>query len=382
MTTTPDELISKAKQSATWSEIHGQPQVWAETIATVKAMRSQIDAFLAPFLAEPNGRIILTGAGSSAFGGELLQPELTRRLNRRVEAIATTDIVAAPRDYLAEDVPTLLISFARSGDSPESVAATELADQVLSDVRHLIVTCSREGQLFREHNGRERSCCIVGSDHSNDTGFAMTSSLTSMVLGTALALLGDDAVHTDALLKAGQFALDKAAFVAQLAAKMPERVVYLGSGPLAGAAHEAHLKVLELTAGQIAAFFESSMGFRHGPKAVLNPKNQVFVMVSSNPYTRDYDLDVVNEIRSVHGANHCITLSAPAADFAGTAADNAIVIDPLTGAGDIENALAYIVIAQLYALFSSVAHDCTPDNPFPGGDVNRVVQGVTIHPLP
>ena len=44
-------------------------------------------------------------------------------------------------------MPTLLVSFARSGDSPESVAAAELADQLLSDVHHLVLTCNADGRL-------------------------------------------------------------------------------------------------------------------------------------------------------------------------------------------------------------------------------------------
>ncbi len=66
-----------------------------------------------------NSRIILTGAGTSAFAGRALAPILTGAIKRRVDAIATTDLVADPQEYLAEDIPTLLISFARSGIAPK-----------------------------------------------------------------------------------------------------------------------------------------------------------------------------------------------------------------------------------------------------------------------
>ena len=36
-----------------------------------------------------------------------------------------------------------------------------------------------------------------------------------------------------------------------------KRIVYLGSGGLQGAARESALKVLELTAGKLAAFYDS-----------------------------------------------------------------------------------------------------------------------------
>ena len=55
--------------------------------------------------------------------------------------------MAAPRFVFPADVPTLLVSFARSGNSPESVAAVDLADEVLPQCRHLVITCNGEGAL-------------------------------------------------------------------------------------------------------------------------------------------------------------------------------------------------------------------------------------------
>ena len=56
-----------------------------------------------------------------------------------------------------------------------------------------------------------------------------------------------------------------------------------------------------------------------------------------------------------------------------------------TGVNDADDALLalpFVLLAQLLALHTSVRLGRTPDNPFPTGEVNRVVQGVTIHPLP
>src|ERR1700754_2772635 len=102
-------------------EIAQQPTVWREIGRIAAESGAETDAFLKPLLERPDLRIILTGAGTSAYVGEVLAPSLRRRLGRRVEALATTDIVADPLACFAEDVPTLLVSFARSGDSPESL---------------------------------------------------------------------------------------------------------------------------------------------------------------------------------------------------------------------------------------------------------------------
>ncbi|MGN6744034.1 MAG: SIS domain-containing protein, partial [Amnibacterium sp.] len=136
-TTTLDEAAAHGGE-ATGREIARQPDVWRELAALLAGQRAELDAFLAPLLARPDLRVVLTGAGTSAFAGGVAAATLTRHRGRRFEAVATTDIVASPLAALGEDVPTLLVSFARSGNSPESVAATRLADEVLSDVHHLV----------------------------------------------------------------------------------------------------------------------------------------------------------------------------------------------------------------------------------------------------
>ena len=113
---------------ATIREINQQPDVWLEASRNIEDQRDSLNAFLNPLLARTDLRIVLTGAGTSAFVGSIAAPALSRLLHRRVDAIATTDIVSNPQVYFAEDVPTLLVSFARSGNSPESSAATQLAD--------------------------------------------------------------------------------------------------------------------------------------------------------------------------------------------------------------------------------------------------------------
>src|SRR3954454_15533749 len=97
-------------------EIAQQPALWREVGRTVVARQPQTEAFLAPLLTRPDMRIVLTGAGTSAFAGELLAVELGRHLRRRVDAVAPTDLVSTPREHFAGDEPTLLVSFARSGD--------------------------------------------------------------------------------------------------------------------------------------------------------------------------------------------------------------------------------------------------------------------------
>jgi tagatose-6-phosphate ketose/aldose isomerase len=371
--------VSTADETATYREIHQQPSLWRLVAEGLTTAREELDAFLAPVLSADDLRIVLTGAGTSAFAGRVLAPALSRASGRRVEAVATTDIVSNPRDVFAQDVPTLLVSLARSGDSPESVAAAVLADQSLSAVNHLIVGCNENGALVTSRRTDPHAYVVLLPPESNDQGFAMTSSFTGMLLATWAALEPGRPLDIPQIAAAAERILqDWPARIADLAGRGHRRVVHLGSGPLAALAQEASLKLLELTAGKVIAFHDSSLGFRHGPKSVLDDDTLVFVYLSADPYTRAYDEDIAVEISGLIGADHVVAISAtpcPRLDPA------QVWVTDDSDATDLGLALTFVVVAQLYALQRSIALGLAPDNPFPGGEVNRVVKGVAIHPL-
>lgn len=374
----------RSAPGARWTaeEVAQQPALWRE-VARAAATAPRVPADL---LAREDLRVVLTGAGTSAFAGGLLAPALARALGRRVEAVATTDVVPSPADAFADDVPTLLVSFARSGDSPESLAATRLADELLTECHHLVVTCNPDGALARAHAHAPRSTVLLMPPAADDRAFAMTSSLTCMTVATRLAL--DPAVPADAVERvaaaAEQVLATAPARTRALAAQAPPRVVYLGSGALTALARESALKLLELTAGRVVAYADSSLGFRHGPKAVLDPTTLVVVLVSGDPHARRYDLDLVAELRAGLPAGHVVVVTGDAADgdAGGADGDDGATwrVPGLEGLDDAWRALPFVVHAQLLALQTSVHLGLTPDNPFPTGEVNRVVQGVTVHP--
>jgi tagatose-6-phosphate ketose/aldose isomerase len=360
---------------ATILEIGQQPDAWREVAARSDERAAE---FLRDVAGRPDLRVILTGAGSSAFAGEIAAPALRRHLNRRVDAVATTDIVASPLDYLEPHTPTLLVSFGRSGNSPESVATTELVDELVDDVWHLILTCDRDGELGRTHRDRANSLVVFMPERTNDSGFAMTSSLTSMLLSCLLMLGPAEPSDAFALALAAEHVVDLQPDIRALAKSKKQRFVYLGSGPLEGLARESALKLLELTAGEVVTYFDSPLGFRHGPKSVLDGDTLVLVYVSTDPYTRRYDLDIIAEIRNQLGPDSVTVISAePIPSELG----HAIVLPGLSGLDDSSVALAYLVFAQYLALFTSLEYGKTPDNPFPAGEVSRVVRGVKIYPM-
>ncbi|MCF5849477.1 SIS domain-containing protein [Aeromonas veronii] len=378
----PEEMLRSANGLATAREIRQQPATWCETLAMVEECRPALTRFLTPLLARQELRIILTGAGTSAFAGRALAPYLSSHLHARVEAIATTDIVTDPAEYLAEDCPTLLISFARSGNSPESVAAVELASQLLSHCHHLVLTCNGEGALYRRCQQDAHSLALLMPPQTNDRSFAMTSSLTSMML-SCLSLFLPERFNRQ---RCEQLVTTSDAILEQVVQRvptwnepLPERVIYLGSGSLQGVAQEAALKLLELTAGRLVAMFDSPTGFRHGPKSVVNAQTLIVQLISNDPYTRQYDLDLLRELR---GDGQAARVVAIADQHDPRIEEGEHIYLPATLHGDdAQLAFCYLLYAQYYAFHTSLGLGISPDNPCPTGQVNRVVQGVNIYPF-
>lgn len=361
-------------ESWTRREILQQPATLRATQAVLRRDQAAIEAFLGPLLVKADLRIMLCGAGTSAFIGECLAPWLSAGTGRRVEAVATTDIVASPHLYLDPTRPTLMISFGRSGNSPESIAAVDLADRLLPSVHHLVITCNAEGALARRD--ATNSHVVVLPEETHDRAFAMTSSFSAMML-SALSILtgigGMDA-RAEAIADAvSAMASTTESAVATLAARDFDRVVYLGSGVFQGLAREAALKLLELTDGTIPTAFDSALGFRHGPKTIVTARTLVVVFVSNHLLTRLYDLDIIEELRADGRCGAVLAITAQ--DVAGDTLR-------VPGADDFTDAdllFPYIVPAQLFGLHCALHLGRTPDQPNASGTVNRVVQGVRIH---
>jgi tagatose-6-phosphate ketose/aldose isomerase len=369
---------------ALWTarEIAQQPASWRRTQDVLRQQAAPIAGFLAPLLARPDLRIILTGAGSSAFIGECLAPLLLQRLDRRVEAIATTDLLSGPRQYFQRDVPTLLVSFGRSGSSPESVAVVSLAEHVLRECHQLVFTCNEQGALYQRCRERRNSLAILLPAETHDRGFAMTSSFTAMMLAALMAFNGADDETADVarVARAAEHVIDQYnPTLRELAHMNYSRVVYLGSNGFKALAREAALKLLELTDGRVIAAFDSPLGFRHGPKTIVTRDTLLFVFVSNDPYTRRYDLDLLSELRSDALAGRIIAITAQVHDAVGQSEH--LHVQQLDRAADGELYFPYIVCAQLYAFHRSLSLGNKPDRPSNSGTVNRVVRGVTIHSL-
>ena len=372
----------------TAKEIIQQPDTWRESVKNLIKNKIEIKSFIDSFLSKKEFRIILTGAGTSAFAGEVCEPYLTSLLNKRVEAIATTDLVASPKSYFIKGMPTLLISFARSGNSPESVHAVNLASQLVDDLYQIVITCNENGKLAKNTVNDEKSLLLLMPPQTNDLGFAMTSSFTTMVLN-AMAVFNIDNIENfssdvDKLSNSvNDFIENNIEKVTSLANEDFERIVYLGSSTSKGIARESALKVLELTAGKVNVSYDTPLGFRHGPKSVVDDKTVSVIYISNDEYTRKYDLDLAKEMLAHKKNDKVVIVGDNIEEDILNKADYVFNVENINY--NVENKvllpLQQIIFGQMLSFLKSVNLGITPDNPCPTGEVNRVVQGVILHEL-
>lgn len=351
-------------------EIAQQPAVWrqlAAQLASLPAWRPALEAVLS----DPQAQVILAGAGTSSYIGDLAADTLNAAWPAEVRAIATTSLLSHPALHLQAGRPLLLVSFARSGNSPESQAVVDLVRARAPQARFLNITCNAQGKLAIAGERRDDTLNLVLPAACCDQGFAMTSSFTAMLLA-ALSLLGPEplaqaARRIEALAALGADWLERLASAWHDIGHQPvSRIVYLGGGALEGLAREAALKVLELSAGLILAAPHTPLGFRHGPKSMLNAHTLVVLFHSQDAHARRYEDDLLAELRRDQVAGHVLAL------------DGAALGAP-AGLPDAWLAAAYVLFAQVLSLHQSARLGLAPDNPFPDGTVNRVVQGVTVY---
>ncbi len=366
----------------TRTEIWSQPGLWNDIYNQVLSEKNQVQSFLNTATSHEGLKIILTGAGSSAFIGLSLTGVYKRNLKKHTSCVSTTDLITHPTDYLSADVPVLLISFARSGASPESVAATRIADQICSTVYHLIITCDASGALANYGTASPKYVFVL-PPQANDKGLAMTGSYSGMLLaGLLIARLNEVESllpQVNILIQYGQKLLAQSGMIRKIAEMSFERAFFLGSGPLLGTATESHLKLQELTDGKIICKRDSFLGFRHGPKAVINSKTLICMFFSNQKYIQQYETDLIQSLNNGQPPLHTVGIFE--SNIPGIQLDQVFVLSENSNQLEEEFLpVCFILPAQMIGYFKSIRFGLNPDNPSISGAVNRVVQGVKIYP--
>jgi len=331
--------------------------------------------------------LILCGAGSSEYIGNAVAYGLRKRMKRSVTSVPTTDFLLAPWSFMGNGNKPVVVSFARSGNSPESAATYNLVKQCVPDAKQIVITTNNAGQLARLACQDSNTLCLVLPAETNDRSLVMTSSFSTMAM-TAIGLCFLD--FPDELraiaLQLGQGARrifdNYADVLKQFITQPAARICYLGSNALFGTMKECRLKMLEMTEGKMVTHIDSFLGFRHGPQVFVNQDCLVVAAISSDPYVRNYEIDLLRELRRKkqgrgmlvicdHAVEEIRSLSA---EFLELYPDGNVVEDDYRVMTDV-------IVGQILGMFKSLDVGLKPDNPSTNGTINRVVQGVTIYPL-
>ncbi|MCJ7467297.1 MAG: SIS domain-containing protein [Maribacter sp.] len=365
----------------TAEEISGQPELWENIFKKVLSEKSDISYFLSDALRNVK-KIVLTGAGSSAFIGYSIEGAVQRKSKVTTLTIPTTHLVSHPKDYFESSVPTLLISFARSGNSPESVAAVKLADKYCQKCYHLVITCNPNGNLAT-YDFKKRHYVFQLPPEADDKSLAMTGSYSGMLLA---ALLINDIANISSLestvstlKRYGNVLLSNYLEDIQRVASMPfHRCVFLGSGSQYGTAMESHLKVQELTDGQVLCKNDSYLGFRHGPKAVVDENTLLVYYFSNKNEVLKYEKDLVNSMEV--GKKPLFQIGLAEKRVHDISIDVQFVLSTIDASiGEEYLSISNILLGQLLGFFKSLHLGLSPDSPSTSGAISRIVKGVTIY---
>ncbi len=360
-------------------EIMQQPWAWRETARVVFERREELREFLR--CGGGVDAVVLAGAGSSAHAGLSLVP-LFREHGLAACDVPTTDLVVKWQDIFSDKqgyLSYLLVSLARSGDSPESTGAVDRVLRYFPRVRHLVICCNANGALPRKYRDCPNVFTLILPEATNDRSLVMTSAYTSLIVaGQCVAELERAAAYRailEALATAAERVVDGAGVAEEVAALDPSRVCLLAPRDLLGMVREGALKILETTAGRVATLAETFLGLRHGSLVFLDERTALLYFFSSDPHSRKYEQDLADEVRAKGLGMAAVGLGPGEAEQMRYSLSQAYP----EGVPDLFRSPLDALFPQMLALFLCLRLGLRPDNPSEGGVIHRVVEGVRLY---
>ena len=363
----------------TLREILQQPATWLETGKQLAALSTVLRQTLTGVRT-----MVLTGSGSSEYAAECVRLPLQNELSIPVQTIGGGVLLTHGGKAIAPGRPGLMVSFARSGDSPESVGAVSLLLETEPAIRHLVLTCNKDGRLATTWPNDPRVRVVMLDERTNDRSLVMTSSFTNMVLAAAsLGMLEAPekflALAQGLSLKADELLRNHVDALAALAGRDFQRVVYLASGARFGAARESALKMLEMTSGRIWATCETYLGLRHGPMSAVHADTLIVCCLASDPLVRAYECDLIRELNRKHLGLVKVIFGENIPPDLARGEDAVIHLNGLAELGDENMPVLDVILGQLLAFFRCRREGLQPDSPSSDGVINRVVQEFKLH---
>jgi tagatose-6-phosphate ketose/aldose isomerase len=380
------ELLGRSREEQrrlgyfhTLREICQQPATWQRTCALLQSKAESLRPAFSGIAS-----LILTGSGSSEYAGDCVRRPLQNELGVLTQAIAGGALLAHGKRALPPQRPGVMVSIARSGDSPESAGTLALMLKTEPGIRHLVLTCNEAGSLARTYQNHPRVAVITLHEETNDQGLVMTSSFTNLVLAARFLGLVDRPELYGSICEglgrvAARLIQDYLGTLAKVAKEPFKRALFLGSGSRHAAARESALKMLEMTAGRVATMSETYLGVRHGPMSYVHEDTLVVCFLSSDPTLRLYEADLLREFDQKElGLLKVIVGEDVPADLV-REEDVVIECKGLRELGDQNLPVIDVTVGQLLAFFRCMEVGLRPDSPSEDGVINRVVQTFALH---
>ncbi len=322
---------------ATYREITGQTQAWAQALDLVR--RVDLGSGV-----RNNHPVVYCGCGSTYYlslSAAALFQELTGRAAR---AVPGGELLLNPGNYLTDE-STLLIAVSRSGRTTETVNAVR---NFKKEKRGDVIVISNYEELL---SGSADSKIIISA--GQEQSVAQTRSFASLyvaatALGARMAGRNDLLDAMAALPDAGEQLLGKYAAFAKELGQRPgfDRVYFLGSGIRFGLACEANLKMKEMSLTHSEAF--PFLEFRHGPMSMVGTNTLILGLVSES--NARHEQAVLAEMRGLGATT--VSLGQSGAEIAFECG----IPEPVRG-------VLYLPVLQMLAFHRSLTKGLNPDRP-------------------
>jgi tagatose-6-phosphate ketose/aldose isomerase len=363
----------------TLQEICQQPWTWLRTCERMVASREHLRQDLKGIRS-----LALTGSGSSEYAAECVRFPLQNELGIPTESISGGALLMYGAKAFPPGRPGLLVSVARSGDSPESGGVVELLLGTEPQIRHVVVTCNEHGRLAKAWHENKNVRVITLPRETDDKSLVMTSSFTNLLLAVRfMGMLETPDAYRKLCERLSQITIElmwsKFDILAKIAAADFRSAVFLGSGSRFAASREAALKMLELTAGRVTTVCETYLGFRHGPMSCVHDDTVIICHLSCDPRMRAFELDLLRELDRKKLGLFKVIVGENVPDSAAREGDEVIECRGLRTLSEDDDPVVQVVADQLLAFFRCLEEGLRPDSPSEEGIINRVVEEFPLH---
>jgi Predicted phosphosugar isomerases len=363
----------------TLREICQQPWTWPRTCQVMLAVRGSFEKSLAGVRS-----LTLTGSGSSQYAAECVQFAMRNGAGLRTESVGGGDLLTFGGKVLPPDRPGLLISLARSGDSPESRGAMELLLDTEPEIRHIVLTCNEQGSLTKAWRDHAKVLVTTLPRETNDQSLVMTSSFTNLLLAARFMGMLTKPEEYERLCSGNEQYCQRSdreefrCFGGNCEAKFR-------TGSISG-------NWIAFCGGAGSRIKDAGNDRRPGHHALRNisrlspwphelraRQNFIGLFLSSDSILRAYELDLLQELDRKNLGLSKLVVGENIPQRILRKQDVAVECPGLAAFGDEEAATIDVVVAQLLGFFRCLQEGLRPDSPSEDGIIQRVVESFPLH---